>query len=92
MYSISSPLYHLQGLHPKPRTSTPTARRLPRRRLTRSRRLLSPLIAQAWATPDELRTHQDRSAWHYSTLCHHVDTHIWEAWYCIPLYIICRLT
>jgi hypothetical protein len=34
MYSPSSPLYHLQGLHPKPMTSIPTAQRLPRRRLT----------------------------------------------------------
>jgi hypothetical protein len=30
---------------------------------------------------DELWTHWDRSTRYYSTLHHHVDTHIWEAWY-----------
>jgi hypothetical protein len=30
---------------------------------------------------DKLRTYWDRSVWHYGTLCHHVDNHIWEAWY-----------
>jgi hypothetical protein len=92
MYSFSSPLYHLQGLHPKLMTSTLMARWLPRCRLTRSRQLLCSSIARTWMAPDEPRTHRDRSAWHYGTLHHHADTQIWEAWYCNPLYIICRLT
>jgi hypothetical protein len=25
--------------------------------------------------------HWDRSAWHYGTLRHHMDTQLWEAWY-----------
>jgi hypothetical protein len=30
---------------------------------------------------DELRTHWDRSTQYYGTLRHHMDIHIWEAWY-----------
>jgi hypothetical protein len=81
MYSISSPLYHLQGLHSKaddlrthsPMTlqkSTPGCHRLP----------ASPPALTSTAL-DKLRTHRDRSMWHYSTLRHHVDTHLWEAWW-----------
>jgi hypothetical protein len=39
------------------------------------------LTAWTWTAPHELRTHWDRSAWHCDTLCHHVDTHLWEAWW-----------
>jgi hypothetical protein len=81
MYSISSPLYHLQELHSKAddlrthslttlQKSTPGRRRLPD----------SP-PAHTLAASDEPRTHWDRSVWHYSTLCRHVDTHSWEAWW-----------
>jgi hypothetical protein len=42
IYFLSSPLYHLQGLHLQPTTSIPMAQRLPRRRPTESRRLPSP--------------------------------------------------
>jgi hypothetical protein len=30
---------------------------------------------------DELWMHWDRSTRYYGTLRHHMDTHIWEAWY-----------
>jgi hypothetical protein len=81
MYSLSSPLYHLQGLHLQLTTSIPMAQRLPRRRPTGSRRHLSPLTAWTWMALHKSQTHRDRSAWHYGTLRHHVDTHIGEAWW-----------
>jgi hypothetical protein len=56
---------------------------------TYSRRLPGPMVQQLPASlsactstaSDRLRTHWDRSAWCYSTLHHHMDNHIWEAWY-----------
>jgi hypothetical protein len=39
------------------------------------------LTAWTWTAPHESRTHWDRSAWHYGTLCHHMDTYLWEAWW-----------
>jgi hypothetical protein len=81
MYSLSSPLYHLQGLHLKPTTSILTVQQLPRRRLTRSRWHPFSFTAGTWTAPHELGMHWDRSTWHYGTLHHHVDTHLWEAWW-----------
>jgi hypothetical protein len=73
--------HHLQGPHSKAddlRTHSPTTLQ----KLTPGCRQLpaSPPALTSTAS-DELRTHWDRSAWHYGTLHHHVDTHIWEAWY-----------
>jgi hypothetical protein len=63
------------------RLSGPTVRRLSRSRLTNNRRLPNSHSTRTLAASDEPRTHWDRSTWHYGTLRHHVDTHIWEAWY-----------
>jgi hypothetical protein len=59
----------------------PTVRRLPRSRLSNSHRLPTSHSASTLAALDEPRTHQDRSAWYYSTLRSHADTQLWEAWW-----------
>jgi hypothetical protein len=58
-----------------------TVRWLPRSRLINSRRLPAPSSVHTSTASDGLRTHWDRSTWCYGTLCHHMDSHIWEAWY-----------
>jgi hypothetical protein len=57
------------------------SRWLSRSRLTNNRRLPDSHSARTLAASDEPQTHWDRFAWHYGTLRHHMDTHIWEAWY-----------
>jgi hypothetical protein len=59
----------------------PMVWRLPRSWLTNSRWLPTSLSARTSTTSDGLRTHWDRPVWCYGTLRHHVDSHIWEAWY-----------
>jgi hypothetical protein len=54
---------------------------LPRSRLTNSWWLPTSPSTHTSTASDRLRTHWDRSAWCYGTLCHHVDSHIWETWY-----------
>jgi hypothetical protein len=81
MYSTSSPLYYLQGLHSKTdnlRTHSPITLQ---KSTPRCRSLSASPPALTSTASDEPRTHRDRSAWHYGTLCHHVDTHLWEAWW-----------
>jgi hypothetical protein len=56
-------------------------RRLSRSRLINSHRLPASHSARTLAASDEPRTHGDRSAGHCSTLHHHMDTQLWEAWY-----------
>jgi hypothetical protein len=59
----------------------PTVRRLPRSWLTNSWWHPASPSARTSTASDGCRTHWDRSAWCYSTRRHHVDNHIWEAWY-----------
>jgi hypothetical protein len=54
---------------------------LPRSWLTNSRQLSTSLPTHTSTASDGLRMYWDRSVWCYSTLCHHVDSHIREAWY-----------
>jgi hypothetical protein len=68
------------------------SRRLSRSRLTNSCRLSTSHSTCTSAALDKPQTHWDRSMWHYGTLHYHADTQLWEAWYCNPLYILCRLT
>jgi hypothetical protein len=44
---------------------------------------VDPLIVIDSPCPPPLvpQLHWDWSAWHYGTLCRHVDTHLWEAWW-----------
>jgi hypothetical protein len=98
---LSSPTFYLCICIPPPHLCTiskehtyswrllgPMVRRLPRSRLTDSRRLPASPSAHTSTASDGLGTHWDRSTWCYGTLHYHMDIHIWEAWYCIPLYII----
>jgi hypothetical protein len=91
---LSSPTLHLFICIPPPHPCTifkdhtqgrrllgPNVRWLSRSRLTDSRWLPASPPAHTSTASDRLRTHWDRSAWYYGTLRHHVDNHIWEAWY-----------
>jgi hypothetical protein len=59
----------------------PMVQQLSRSQLTNSCRLPTSHSAHTLATSDKPQMHWDRSTWHYSTFCHHMDNHIWEAWY-----------
>jgi hypothetical protein len=66
-----TPLYHLQGPHPKLTTFIFKVRRLSGCQLTESRWLSAPSSVCTSTASDELRTHWDMSTWHYGTLrCH----------------------
>jgi hypothetical protein len=91
LLSLSSPTLHLFICIPPPHLCTsskdctssqqlpgPIVQWLPRSRLTNSRWFPT---SHSTHTLDKPRTHWDRSAWCYGTLRHHVDSHIWEAWY-----------
>jgi hypothetical protein len=91
---LSSPTFYLCICIPPPHLCTiskdrtyswrllgPMVQQLPRSRLTNSHRLPVSPSARTSTASDGLRMHWDRFAWCYGTLCHHVDNHIWEAWY-----------
>jgi hypothetical protein len=63
------------------RLSHPKVRRLSKGQLTKCCRPLASFPARTLGALDKTWTHWDRSAWHYGTLHHHMDTYLWEAWY-----------
>jgi hypothetical protein len=77
----TTPWYHLQEPHSKAddlRTHSPTTLQ----KLTPGCcRLPASPPARTLAASDEPWMHWDRSAWHYGTVRHHMDTYLWEAWW-----------
>jgi hypothetical protein len=67
-----TPLYHLQGPHPKPTTFVFKVRWLSGCWLTESRQHSISSSARTLAASDKPRTHWDMSTWHYGTLHYHI--------------------